>query len=129
VRCLRCLPTNLTGPEIAGELYVWHNTVKAHVRNLYAKLGTHSRAETVTRARNLGPLGPTARSARCPVAQGIGPEPRGIAAGTAVPQISGADGGSIGAIRVTLAHPAGQQPGPTARQGHPQSPPGGYVTV
>jgi LuxR family transcriptional regulator, maltose regulon positive regulatory protein len=64
VRVLRYLPTNLTGPEIADELYVSSNTVKTHVRNLYAKLGTHHRAETVTRARDLGLLAPSARSAR-----------------------------------------------------------------
>ena len=64
LRVLRYLPTNLTGPEIAGELYVSFNTVKTHVRNLYAKLGTHDRAETVTRARDLGLLAPSAYSAR-----------------------------------------------------------------
>ena len=31
LRVLRYLPTNLTGPEIAGELYVSRDTVKAHV--------------------------------------------------------------------------------------------------
>ena len=64
LRVLRYLPTNLTAPEIAGELYVSPNTVRTHVRNLYAKLGTHHRAETVTRARDLGLLAPTARGAR-----------------------------------------------------------------
>jgi len=64
LRVLRYLPTNLTGPEIARELYVSSNTVKTHVRSLYAKLGTHRRAETVTRARDLGLLAPLARSAR-----------------------------------------------------------------
>jgi len=58
---LRYLPTNLTVPEIAGELYVSVNTVKTHVRNLYAKLGTHRRAEAVARARSLGLLAPSAR--------------------------------------------------------------------
>ncbi len=61
---LRYLPTNLTGPEIAGELYVSRNTVKTHVRNLYTKLGTHRRAEAVEFARDLGLLAPSARSAR-----------------------------------------------------------------
>ena len=61
LRVLRYLPTNLTGPEIAGELYVSFNTVKTHVRNLYAKLGAHRRAEAVARARELGLLAPSAR--------------------------------------------------------------------
>jgi LuxR family transcriptional regulator, maltose regulon positive regulatory protein len=64
LRVLRYLPTNLTGPEIAGQLYVSVNTVKFHMRSLYAKLGTHHRAETVARARDLGLLAPSARSAR-----------------------------------------------------------------
>jgi LuxR family transcriptional regulator, maltose regulon positive regulatory protein len=61
LRVLRYLPTNLTAPEIAGALYVSLNTVKTHMRNLYAKLGTHRRAETVTCARALGLLAPSAR--------------------------------------------------------------------
>ena len=61
LRVLRYLPTNLTGPEIAGELYVSFNTVKTHVRNLYAKLGAHRRAEAVARARELGLVAPSAR--------------------------------------------------------------------
>jgi LuxR family transcriptional regulator, maltose regulon positive regulatory protein len=61
LRVLRYLPTNLTMPEIAGELYVSVNTVKTHVRNLYAKLGTHRRAEAVARARGLGLLAPSGR--------------------------------------------------------------------
>ena len=60
IRVLRFLPTNLTMPEIASELYVSHNTVRTHMRHLYAKLGTHRRAETVARARDLGLLAPSA---------------------------------------------------------------------
>ena len=60
IRVLRYLPTNLTMPEIAGELYVSHNTVRTHMRHLYAKLGTHSRAEAVARARDMGLLAPSA---------------------------------------------------------------------
>jgi DNA-binding CsgD family transcriptional regulator len=41
LRVLRYLPTNLSALQIASELYVWHNTVRIHMRNLYAKLGTH----------------------------------------------------------------------------------------
>jgi LuxR family transcriptional regulator, maltose regulon positive regulatory protein len=59
IRVLRYLPTNLTGPEIAGELYVSLNTVRTHLRHLYAKLGTHRRAEAVARARALGLLAPS----------------------------------------------------------------------
>jgi len=59
LRVLRYLPTNLTGPEIAGELCVSLNTVRTHLRHLYAKLGTHRRAEAVARARVLGLLAPS----------------------------------------------------------------------
>jgi LuxR family maltose regulon positive regulatory protein len=34
------------------------STVKTHMRNLYTKLGGHSRAEAVERARALGLLAP-----------------------------------------------------------------------
>jgi LuxR family transcriptional regulator, maltose regulon positive regulatory protein len=64
LRVLRYLPTNLSAPEIASELYVSLNTVKTHTRNLYTKLGTHHRAEAVARARSLGLLAPSALSAR-----------------------------------------------------------------
>jgi LuxR family maltose regulon positive regulatory protein len=59
IRVLRYLPTNLSGPEIAGELYVSHNTVRTHISHVYAKLGTHTRAEAVARARALGLLAPS----------------------------------------------------------------------
>jgi LuxR family transcriptional regulator, maltose regulon positive regulatory protein len=58
VRVLRYLPTNLTMPEIASELSVSLNTVKTHVRHLYAKFGTHHRTEAVDLARGLGLLAP-----------------------------------------------------------------------
>jgi LuxR family maltose regulon positive regulatory protein len=64
LRVLRYLPTNLSGPEIAGELYVSHNTVRTHMGHLYAKLGTHSRAEAVARARALGLLAPSSLRGR-----------------------------------------------------------------
>jgi LuxR family maltose regulon positive regulatory protein len=61
IRVLRYLPTNLSAPEIAKELYVSTNTVKTHMHHLYAKLGTHRRGEAVERARALGLLAPSAR--------------------------------------------------------------------
>ncbi|HJZ02333.1 MAG TPA: LuxR C-terminal-related transcriptional regulator, partial [Streptosporangiaceae bacterium] len=61
LRVLRYLPSDLTAPEIAAELYVSQNTVKTHMRNLYAKLGTHRRHEAVERARALGLLAPSTR--------------------------------------------------------------------
>jgi LuxR family transcriptional regulator, maltose regulon positive regulatory protein len=53
LRVLRYLPTNLTRPEIARELYVSVSTVNTHVRNIYSKLGAHSRSSAVMRARKL----------------------------------------------------------------------------
>ena len=61
IRVLRYLPTHLTAPEIASELSVSTTTVKTHLRNLYAKLGAHSRAEAVESARAVGLLAPSAR--------------------------------------------------------------------
>jgi LuxR family maltose regulon positive regulatory protein len=62
VRVLRYLPTNLSAPEIARELSVSPNTVKTHIRHLYAKFGTHHRAEAVDLARALGLLAPARTS-------------------------------------------------------------------
>ncbi|HEX2084522.1 MAG TPA: LuxR C-terminal-related transcriptional regulator [Solirubrobacteraceae bacterium] len=51
---LRLLPSELTLRELGGELYVSINTVKTHVRNIYAKLRVGSREAAVARARELG---------------------------------------------------------------------------
>jgi LuxR family maltose regulon positive regulatory protein len=53
LRVLRYLPTNLTRPEIARELYVSASTVNTHLRNIYSKLDAHSRSSAVRRAREL----------------------------------------------------------------------------
>jgi LuxR family maltose regulon positive regulatory protein len=53
LRVLRYLPTNLSRPEIAGELSVSVNTVSTHLRRIYAKLGANDRSAAVHRAREL----------------------------------------------------------------------------
>jgi len=60
-RVLRYLPTKLSAPEIAGELYLSVNMVKTHMRHLYDKLGAHRRHEAVEQARALGLLAPSLR--------------------------------------------------------------------
>jgi LuxR family transcriptional regulator, maltose regulon positive regulatory protein len=58
LRVLRYLPSNLRAPEIASELFVSLNTIRTHLRNVYSKLGVHSRADAVKHARELGLLAP-----------------------------------------------------------------------
>lgn len=53
LRVLRYLPTNLTRPEIARELYISVHTVDTHLRNIYSKLGVRDRSSAVRRAREL----------------------------------------------------------------------------
>jgi len=53
LRVLRFLPTNLSRPEIAHELYLSVNTVNTHVRNIFAKLDAGTRSAAVDRAREL----------------------------------------------------------------------------
>ena len=60
-RVLRYLPTKLSAPEIADEMYLSVNTVKTHLRHLYDKLGVHRRHEAVEQARALGLLAPSPR--------------------------------------------------------------------
>jgi LuxR family transcriptional regulator, maltose regulon positive regulatory protein len=61
---LRMLPTALSEAEIGQELFISYHTVHSHVRTIYRKLGTSSRAQTVERARATGLLpAPFGRSA------------------------------------------------------------------
>ena len=60
LRVVRYLPSNLTASEIASELVVSTNTVRTHMRHIYAKLDAHTRSEAVARARDLGLVAPGA---------------------------------------------------------------------
>jgi LuxR family maltose regulon positive regulatory protein len=56
MRVLRYLPSNLSKQEIGDELYLSVNTIKTHVKHLYAKLDVQTRRQAVDRARALGLL-------------------------------------------------------------------------
>ena len=62
LRVLRYLPSHLSFPEIAEQLYVSPNTIKTHARGIYRKLGVSSRGNAVELARGAGlvevPAGP-----------------------------------------------------------------------
>jgi LuxR family maltose regulon positive regulatory protein len=51
---LQLIAEGLTNREIASRLFLSLNTVKAHTRNIYGKLGVHNRTQAVTTARALG---------------------------------------------------------------------------
>ena len=53
LRVLRYLPTNLSRPEIASELFVSPNTVNTQMQRIYAKLQVGDRASAVRRGREL----------------------------------------------------------------------------
>ncbi|HEX5898581.1 MAG TPA: LuxR C-terminal-related transcriptional regulator, partial [Solirubrobacteraceae bacterium] len=64
LRVVRYLPSNLKATEIASALCVSTNTVRTHLRHIYAKLDVHTRSEAVARARGLGLLAPARLSSR-----------------------------------------------------------------
>ena len=51
---LQLLSSDMSQREIGEQLFLSLNTVKTHSRNLYAKLGAHSREEAVQRGYALG---------------------------------------------------------------------------
>jgi LuxR family maltose regulon positive regulatory protein len=53
---LRLLATELTGPEIAGRLFVSVNTLRTHTRHIFTKLDVNTRRAAVRRATELGLL-------------------------------------------------------------------------
>lgn len=53
---LRLLATDLSGPEIARELYVSVNTLRTHTKHIFSKLDVNTRRAAVSRASELGLL-------------------------------------------------------------------------
>jgi LuxR family maltose regulon positive regulatory protein len=56
LQVLRLIAAGLSNREIAAELYLSVNTIKAYSSRIYGKLSVHSRAEAVDRAHELGIL-------------------------------------------------------------------------
>jgi LuxR family transcriptional regulator, maltose regulon positive regulatory protein len=56
VQVLRLLDSELTGPQIARELYVSHNTLRTHTKHIFTKLEVTTRRAAVHRARERGLL-------------------------------------------------------------------------
>src|SRR5579872_138707 len=53
---LRLLATELSGPEIAGHLYISLNTLRTHTKHIFQKLDVNTRRAAVRRATDLGVL-------------------------------------------------------------------------
>jgi LuxR family maltose regulon positive regulatory protein len=56
LQVLRLLDSELTGPEIARQLYVTLNTLRTHTKRIFTKLDVTTRAAAVRRARERGLL-------------------------------------------------------------------------
>jgi len=54
MRVLQLLPSGATSREMAEKLYVSRETVRSHLKHIYAKLAVHDREAAVARARVLG---------------------------------------------------------------------------
>jgi LuxR family maltose regulon positive regulatory protein len=53
---LRLLATEMSGPEIAGHLYISVNTLRTHTKHIFSKLDVNTRRAAVRRAGDLGLL-------------------------------------------------------------------------
>ncbi len=54
IEILNLIAEGDSNAEIAHKLFITVGTVKRHVNNIYGKLGVHSRARAVVRARDIG---------------------------------------------------------------------------
>ena len=54
IEILHLLVSRLSVPEIAKNIHISVSTLRTHIRNIYRKLDTHSRHETVSKAQELG---------------------------------------------------------------------------
>ena len=72
LRVVRYLPGNLKAPEIAAELCVSANTVRTHLRHIYAKLDVHTR----TRGRRPRAAARVAGAAVARALNALRPRPR-----------------------------------------------------
>jgi LuxR family maltose regulon positive regulatory protein len=54
LRLLPLLPTHLSVPELAAELFLSPHTIKSRMKSIYRKLDATTRHQVVTRARELG---------------------------------------------------------------------------
>jgi LuxR family maltose regulon positive regulatory protein len=53
---LQLLPSSLSSTEMAAELSISVNTLRTHLKSIYAKLDAHSRYEAIARSKELGLL-------------------------------------------------------------------------
>ena len=53
---LHLLQSSLSSTEMAGELSISVNTLRSHLKNIYSKLGAHSRYEAIAHAKRIGLL-------------------------------------------------------------------------
>jgi len=53
LKVLRLLATELSGPEIAGRLFVSVNTLRTHTKHIFTKLDVNTRRAAVRRAGEL----------------------------------------------------------------------------
>jgi LuxR family maltose regulon positive regulatory protein len=53
---LRLLATDLSGPEIARQMFVSVNTLRSHTKHIFTKLDVNTRRAAVRRAGDVGLL-------------------------------------------------------------------------